>query len=80
MSDLISFTDPNRHLNANGWTGGLAQLRALNIDLGNRGTSQALQGRIVEIDLSRATFADFTILGRILVLAAALAGRGAKLR
>jgi hypothetical protein len=81
MSDLISFTDHNRHhLNANGWTGGLMQLQALGVDLENREAYQALQGRIIEVDLSRATFADFTILGRILILAAALAGRGAELK
>lgn len=77
MIDRISFTDPVQHrLNANGWANGLTQLQQLDIDVASQETGVLQPGRTIKIDLSKAVFADFAILGRILILAVVLADRG----
>lgn len=77
MSDRISFTDPVQHrLNANGWARGLSELQQLNVDIASQEPGIPHHGQTIRIDLSKAVFADFAILGRILILAVALANRG----
>jgi hypothetical protein len=82
IAKRITFKSSSNRLDADAWKAGLESLQDIGMEGADHPYSagEAAEPPEIEIDISSARFADFPILGRILILAAFLVSKGYALK